>query len=36
MYLNAGTINKLLKVLQPNDVVVDIPPHLQQPVYTVC
>ena len=36
MYLNAGAINKLLKVLQPNNVVVDVPPHLQEPVYTVC
>lgn len=35
-YLNTGAINKLLKVLQPDDVMVDIPPHLQEPVYTVC
>lgn len=36
MYLNTGAIYKLFKVLQPNDVVVDIPPYLQEPVYTVC
>lgn len=35
-YLNTGTVNKLLKVLQPNDVVVDISPDLQEPVYPVC
>lgn len=36
MYLNTGAIDKLLKVLQPNDIMVNIPPYLQEPVYTVC
>ena len=36
IYLNTGAINKLLKVLQPDNVMVDVSPHLQEPVYTVC
>jgi len=36
IYLNTGAINKLLQVLQPDNIMVDVSPHLQEPVYTVC
>lgn len=36
MYLNTGAINKLLKVLQPDDIMVDVSPYLQEPVYAMC
>ena len=36
IYLNTRAINKLLQVLQPDNIMVDVSPHLQEPVYTVC
>jgi hypothetical protein len=36
MYLNTGAIDKLFKVLQPYDIMVDVSPYLQKPVYAMC
>jgi hypothetical protein len=36
MYLDTGAIDKLPKVLQPDDIMVDVSPYLQKPVYAVC
>jgi hypothetical protein len=36
MYLNTGAIDKLFKVLHPYDIMVDVSPYLQKPVYAMC
>lgn len=35
MNLNAGAVDELVKVLQPHNVMVDVAPHLHQPVEAV-